>query len=933
MTTEQLNLQINGKTHELETPVGRTLLTVLREDLDLTGAKKACDNGECGSCIVLLGNKPAKSCLLAARRAQGKPIVTIEGVASQSLYSTSGAGAAGNTLHPLQRAFLELGATQCGFCIPGMIMKANALLIGNNNPTRDEVVKSLSGNLCRCTGYMKIIEAVLKAAEMIRGNSAPEPVESGGPVVGQSVPRLDSPHTVNGAAKYAADLKMDGMLHAKLLRSPHHHARILSVDTAEAAAMPGVCGVITAADIPGTPYLPNCQPQVFVFPRDKVRFRGEAVAAVAAVSEEIAEKALEKINVQYELLPSILDADDAMDPSAPLLFDGEPNVSATKEIVFGDIEKGFSQADVIVENTYSVPVREHAAMEPEAALAYKDDDGRIVIKTPLYHPFVQGQESIAANLAVPRDRVRIICPAMGGNFGTRGDTLAAVVVALLAIKTDKPVKIVFGRAESLLGSCKAPWVKMKYRTGATKDGRLVALDVDILHGAGSWAPHLIPATTQGAELCYYETLGALLSHVTGPYEIPHVRARARDVLTNAPRFVPLRGTNGNYLPLAYESQIDVLAEKLGIDPLEFRLRNTVDVGSMTHIGQVLSDSVGMRAELEALRPHYAEAKQRLQLKQSDGQRGWRAGIGIACGWRNIGYVNTTISAAAELLPDGRVRILAGTVEQGQGPTTQFAQIAADAIGLPMEMLVIGIGDTLSAPYPVPTFSSITTVGTGKAVQTACENLKRAIIDVASEIFHVDHAQISIDMGSVFCASALHRRLSLAQIARHVEERGGPLKCEGHVQWQGEAPNILYGYNAGLVELEVNEQTGQVRLEHIVNVCDPGTIVNPLALEGQVDGGIGFGIGFALKEEFHPEKPATFEAYGLPTTRDIPGKVTRLFVGGRCERGPFGAKSAGEMPGISPIPAIINGIANATGVRVRDIPATPDRVRAALASGR
>ena len=930
MASERIVLSVNGQQHELDVPPNRMLLDVLREDLDLTGAKKACDNGECGSCIVQMAGKPAKSCLLEVRRAREKPIVTIEGLASQSLYSSSSADSASEPLHPLQRAFLDLGATQCGFCIPGMIMKSSVLLASNRNPTREDVIKSLSGNLCRCTGYTKIIEAVLHAASMMRGNDMPavEPITSG-PVVGKSVPRLDSPDTVTGRAKYAADLKMDGMLHAKILRSPHHHARIKSMDISGAASMPGVHAVITATDVPGTPYLPNCQPQAFVFPTDRVRFRGEGLAAVAAESEELAELALQKIKVDYEVLPALLELEDALKPDAPPLFDGHPNVSKVQEVLHGDIEKGLAEADVIVEGTYSVPVREHGAMEPEAALAYEEDDGTIIIKTPLYHPFVQGQESIANNLALPMDKVRIICPAMGGNFGTRGDTLAAVVVALLTIKTKRPVRIVWTRAESLLGSCKAPSVIMKYRTGATKDGKLVALDVEITHGVGTWGPYLIPSTTRGAELCYFETMGALLSHVTGPYVVPHVRARARDVLTNAPRFVPLRGTNGNYLPLAYESQLDQLAQKLQIDPLELRIRNAVEIGSMTHIGQVLRDSVGFRSELEAIRPHYEEARKRVRKAQASARGPWKSGIGLACGWRNIGYVNTTISAGAELLEDGRVRVMAGTVEQGQGPTTQFAQIAADAIGIPLGRLVVGIGDTFLAPYPVPTFSSITTVGTGKAVQTACENLRAAIIAAAAEMLKAPADQVTIEDGAIFARRSPERRLSLAQIVGYLRENNRPLKYEGEIKWNGEAPNILYGYNAGVVELEVNEQTGQVRLLHVVNACDPGTVVHPIALEGQVDGGIGFGIGFALRERFHPDLPPTFEAYGLPTTKDTPEKVTRLFVGEPCARGPFGAKSAGEIPGISPIPAIINGIANATGARVRDIPATPDRVQAAL----
>ena len=429
MTTEPaIDLIVNGERRRVEAPPEKSLLDVLRDDLDLTGAKKACDDGECGSCFVLLGDKPVMCCKLDAHRAEGKEIVTIEGL-------TGGGGA----LHPLQEAFLETGATQCGFCIPGMIMRAEALLRNNPEPGRDDIVKSLSRNLCRCTGYLKIFEAVAYAAELRQGRARSnwsDKERARG--IGATVQRKDTPGTVDGSAKYAADLKMDGMLHGRVLRSPHHHARILSIDTSAAAAMPGVEVVVTAADIPGTPAMSNCQPQPYVFPADRTRFLGEGIAAVAAQSEVAANAALEKIVVEYDPLPVILDVEDAMADGSPSLYGSEPNVSPAGELLDGDIDKGFAEADVIVEDTFSTSRREHAAMEPEAALAYVDEDGVLVVKSPLYYPFVQGQQSIANNLALDVDRVRVICPHMGGNFGKRGDALAPTVAGLLTLRTGKP---------------------------------------------------------------------------------------------------------------------------------------------------------------------------------------------------------------------------------------------------------------------------------------------------------------------------------------------------------------------------------------------------------------------------------------------------------------------------------------------------------------
>ena len=399
-----MTLNVNGVSHQVDTD-GQTLLDVLREDLRLTGAKKACDNGECGSCIVMMNGKPTKSCLLDASRASGRDIITIEGLAPAAKGIKAGEDI--SVLHPIQQAFLEKGATQCGFCIPGMIMKTATLLQNKPNPSRNEIVKSLSKNLCRCTGYTKILEAVEYAAELINdGRSGVTQGVGDGKAVGGNVARLDSPATVNGEAMYAGDLQMEGMLHAKLLRSTQHHARIISIDTSEAEAMPGVKCVVTADDIPGTPFLPNCQPQVYVFPTDRIRFKGEALAGVAATSEAIAEEALKRIKVVVEELPHAIEVVDAAKSDATPLYDHSPRVSEPDEVACGDIEAGFAKADVIIQNDYTVPVREHAAMEPESALVYMEE-GKLVCVTGLYHAFVQGTESIANNLAMKQEDIRI----------------------------------------------------------------------------------------------------------------------------------------------------------------------------------------------------------------------------------------------------------------------------------------------------------------------------------------------------------------------------------------------------------------------------------------------------------------------------------------------------------------------------------------------
>ncbi len=951
---QTISLMVNGERRQISAPADKTLLDVLRDDLDLTGAKLACDDGECGSCFVLLGDRPVMSCKLAASRATDKEIVTIEGLAGEGLAGQDKGGQAKGVLHPLQEAFLEAGATQCGFCIPGMIMRAEALLRNKPEPSQDEIVKSLSRNLCRCTGYLKIFEAVAYAAELKKGRARSNWADkSKARGIGATVRRKDTPGTVDGTAKYAADLKMAGMLFGQVLRSPHHHARILSIDSAAAAALPGVEAVVTAADIPGSATMSNCQPQTYLFPSDRTRFLGEGIAAVAAVSPEIAKAALAKIEVVYEPLPAVLGIEEALREEACSLFDAAPNFSPATELHDGDIDGGFAEADVVVEDTFTTSRREHAAMEPEAALAYVDENGILVIKSPLYHPFLQGQQSIAATLDLPVEKVRIVCPAMGGNFGKRGDALAPTVAGLLSLKTGKPVSVVFGRAESILGSSKTPSTRMTYKIGARKDGRIVALQATVHRNMGGWAPYLSAQTTKGTELCAYESIASTMSHITGPYEIANVHATLVDVITNGPRTVPLRGTSGNYLPFAIESLIDRLARELDMDPIELRLRNVLDIGSRTHLGQVMRDSVGIKAELEALREPWAAVRNGAKGNgATPTDEPWKRGVGVACGWRNITYVSMPdISAGAELMADGKIEVLAGSVEQGQGCTSQFAQIASEAMNLPMDLVVVTIGDTLRAPYPVPTFSSITTLVTGKAVLNAVEALREAMVEVAAELLATPPGDIEVLDGFAISKGAPGRMVAFAEIGRQFDSRGLARRREGTFVYEGratdnslagaarsgpmkatdgdEAPDMVYGFNAAIAELEVNEKTGQVRLLQLVNAADPGTIISPQAVQGQIDGGLSFGIGTALSEAFHPDNPPTLRHYGLPTTRDIAPTVTSINIETPSPRGPFGAKSVAEMCVIAPVPAIVNAIADATGKRLHAIPATADRIQAAL----
>ena len=930
-----VSLVVNGKSHRLRVNPSRSLLDVLRDNLDLTGAKKACDAGECGSCMVLLGDKGVMACLLPVSRAKGKEITTIEGLPSRYFKELKKLPVRPDALHPLQEAFVEYGASQCGFCIPGIIIEASALLKVNPRPTRQEVVKRLSRNLCRCTGYVKIVDAILHASAVMKnGQERHTPAHQNGHYFGQSVVSLDALDEVTGKAKYAADLKKEGMIYAKLLRSPHYHARILSIDTSEAEAMPGVEAVVTAKDIQGPSVMLNCRPQPDIFVKDTVRFVGEAIAVVAAASEDIASEAVKRIKVEYEQLPPVLNPLEAMKDSSAKLYPPFNNWILAEDIQTGDVDRAFAQADAVVENTYTTQPWEHSAMEPEAALAYLDESGRITVHSPQHHPFV-GRDWVAELLKLPYDKVRFICPAMGGNFGMRGDFLHSGTAALLAHKTGKPVKIVLTREESILGSSKSHSFVLRYKTGADKNGKLVALEAELIGNGGCWIPQ--PEVTSKKS-----TIARIGELVPGPYNVPNVRIKVYEVCTNRPRSIPMRGTNMPQMTFAWESQMEMLAGKLGIDPYEFRVRNIVDIGDRMVTGALLDESVGARPTFEALRKPYAEALARKKSEPLPGA--WKRGIGLTCLWqvngggrgedagggwhgRKLGPAR----AGMELLPDGRIRVMVGAVEKGQGVITGIAQIAAEQMQIPLESLDMVYGDTLLAPYPVGTSGQRTSMHVGGAAFRAAETLKLALTNAAAKHLEEQPENIVYKNGILYSSRAPEEKLSLSKMAQYMKGQGMPLKYEGTfvLEKTAQAQGPVYGYASQLMELDVNTETGQIKVHNVVYAADVGRVINPQNFEGQVEGGVVMGMSYGMREHFVPGKTKTLKEYGIPTTKDAPDHIKTIVVENPVQGGPFGSKGGAEMP-VSPSAATVaNAIADATGARVFDLPMTPERVRKAM----
>ncbi|MBI2304452.1 MAG: molybdopterin-dependent oxidoreductase [Chloroflexi bacterium] len=914
MDKQRITFTVNGEFREVMVPPDRLLMKVLREDLGLTGTKQGCDGGECGTCTVLMDGRATMSCLLPVSRAQGRDIVTIEGLAR------------GGELHPLQEAFIAKGAVQCGFCTPGMILEAEALLQGNPNPSREDVVRRLSRHLCRCTGYVKIIDAVLYGAHLRRGGEREEAKQGDG-LIGSNVLRLDGRDKVLGETKYAADLFVPGMLHARILHSPYPHALIKSIDVSYARLLPGVETVITGQDVPplGELGLRWGAPMA----TDRVRHVGEPVAVVVAATEEIASEALTKIRVDYELLEPVYDIQKAMKKDAPQLHpDG--NVQLVQKVIKGDAEKGFALADVIVENSYQTPYQEHAYLEPEASLAYIDDDGCLVVKACTQFPYAC-QSTIARLCGLPENMVRIVATPTGGGFGGKYVEFCWVINAFLVHRIRKPVKLVYSREWSLLSTVKRHPAFMTFRTGATRDGKLVAMEAMIAMNTGA---HHLGRTPSGVPR--YAAVAA-----TGPYHIPNVKIQSYGVCTNGPKSGAFRGLGVIQVAFAFEQQMDQLAQKLGIDPWELRRRNALTMGSETITGHVLDEGAGAKDVLEAIHPHYLRALQRAQEEMT--RRGpdssLRRGVGLACLFRAYGGQSPDpVHATAELLPDGRIQVRSGAVEIGAGMYTTIAQITAQEAGAPLESITVIGGDTREAPFPFTTSGEKTTIMVGSAVFNAAQQLKEALVKVASELLEEPGERVQIQDGYAFSLKDPSERIPLSRLAAVAQGKGVPLKYLGSFRWRnytGLDPETgqgvfsqLYGHVAQVAEVDVNIQTGKIKVLRVTHSGDVGRVLNPMNLEGQAEGAIVTGLGFALKENFIPGHSRNFKTYSIPTTYDVP-EMEFAWTGELIPSGPFGGKGGGEIPIAGTPVAIANAVAHAIGARIFRLPATPERVLEAL----
>jgi CO/xanthine dehydrogenase Mo-binding subunit len=737
--------------------------------------------------------------------------------------------------------------------------------------------------------------------------------------VGIEIPKVDVLEKALGEARYGADLPSEEPLYLKVVRSAKPHAKIVRVEIAQALKMPGVERVFTAGDIPGRNQIGTITKDQPILASDRVRYIGDPVALIAAKTEEAAEEASKKLLVVYEDLPSIHHPEQALQAYAPLIHE-KGNLLLEFHVIKGDVQKGFKEADVIVEETYTTTWVDNAYLEPDAGIAYLDQEGRITVVCPTQNVHYD-QKEVASILSLPLDRVRIIQCATGGGFGGRLDITVQCLLALAVFHLKKPVKIVYSREEVFQVTSKRHPLKIRYKSGAKKDGTLTAVEVDILGDTGAYASY-------GATVAIRAAV-----HATGPYQVPNVKVRSQMVYTNNSWSGAMRGFGIPQMAFAHESQMDLLAKALEMDPIEIRLKNCLRIGSDTATGQTLVAGVGIGETLRKVK----EWRDRATISEDDSRKPFiKRGIGVGSMWYGIG--NTGIAnpstAQMEVDPNGEIRLFTGVADIGQGSDTVLLQIASEAIGVSLKEIRLIRADTAVTTDAGATSASRQTYISGNAILNAIKNLKQEAIKEAGRLLKMDEKDLFYEEGKIKARTCLTTSIPIGEVARR---SGRVLRGEGHFDpettrldpktGQG-APYAAYAFATHLAEVEVDVETGKVKVKRIIASHDVGKAIHPKNVIGQIMGGIAMGTGFALMEEFVPGETTSFVNYLIPTSKDIP-EVVPIIVEDKEPTGPFGAKGVGEPALIPSGPAILNAIADAIGQRIYHLPANLERVLEAV----
>lgn len=901
---------VNGRALVADPPTGERLSHTLRERLGRRDVKVGCNAGDCGACTVLVDGTPVCACLMPAHQARGRRIETAGGLAEADPLAIR-----------LSETFQDHGAAQCGICTPGMIVSAVALLRDVPAPDAAEVQNALAGVLCRCTGYRKIIDAVV-AAGAARGPALP----GAGPV-GMAIRRVDGADKITGAEAFGDDVAPADALVVRVIRSPYPRAAFAFGDVdAWLAATPGLVAALTARDVPGRNafgVIPAFADQP-VFAEAEALYRGDAVAAVVGHPEAMARFDPRSFPISWTPLPPVMLPADALGADAPLVHAGRPgNILCRGRVVRGDSDAALARADITASVAFETTFVEHAYIEPEAGFAIVRN-GRVEVHACTQAP-VMDLDALATILGMDRERIRIVPTAVGGGFGSKLDLSVQPYLALAALKTGHPVRMAYGRTESMQATTKRHPASLRLTVGARRDGTLcgMILEGDFNTGSySSWGPTVA---------------NRVPVHASGPYHLPDYRAETRAIHTHNPPSGAFRGFGVPQAAAAQETLFDELAERLGIDPLDFRLRNALGNGQPTVTGQVFESGVGIRACLHALRPAWDAAKAEVAAANRAGGP-LRLGAGIAAGWYGCG--NTALpnpsTIRAGITPEGRIMLHQGALDIGQGASTVVTQIFAESLGVPMDSVGRIGADTDLTPDAGKTSASRQTFVSGNAARLAALALRAAILRLVNA---GDGAVISTGAGQIIVTEAgrVHRT-DLSALCPDAlgyvlsaEETYNPPTLPLDADGQG-APYAQFGYAAHLAVVEVDTGLGVVRARRFVAAHDVGRAINPLLIEGQVQGGIAQGLGMALMEDYIPGRTENLHDYLIPTIGDVP-PIETLIVEVPDAHGPFGAKGLGEHVLIPTAPAILNAIRNACGARITRLPATPERVLAAIREAR
>ncbi len=818
---KQVNFTLNGSPQTCVADDDMVLLDFLRNDKKLTGAKQSCDRkGQCGACTVIVNKKAVRSCLTRVVSLSGADVITIEGLGTP------------HNPHLIQEAFALSGAIQCGFCTPGMIMASKALLDRNPDPDIDTIKKALGHNLCRCTGYKKIIDAVKLAGSFLRGDSRPDDVcpDAGEGTIGVSLPRPNALLLATGGALFTADIKKDGVLELAAVRSPYCHALIKSIDTSRAEEVPGVVCVLTAKDIKGTNRLKEDQP---ILCEHKVHVMGDAVAAVIADSKLSALEGAQAVTVEYEPLPEVYTPEEAMSAGSYQIHEGTQNLCYTHPQIKGDAQAALANSDVVVEAEFSTQLIHQSPLEPEASVAYfeaqpDDDEPQLVV--------VGRSINIHYHLKVLQDalgweNMRYEQAFIGGQFGIKMDITAEGLAAAAALHVRRPVRYVCSLTESMWITTKRHPFDMKVQLGADRDGKLTGYSIDFTVDNGAYV-------SAGKSI-----VNRALYMLSGSYNIPNVQAMGSLVYTNNAWGGAARGAGPPQVNFALESAMELLAARLHLDPLDFRLMNSVAPGQSISTGQVV-DEWPYPGCLEAVREHYERARRNCAATRTGR---FRRGVGLAGGSFGIGRGGPDRSqVAVELMPDGGLTIYGSVADPGEGNDAMLTQIASHLMGIPRETIRLITRDTDSTPDSSSASGSRVTYMSGGALVNAIEALKKAMAEAGANNY-----KELVATG----APARYLGTRVAETTLLDEQTGQGVPFESRV------------HGVQMAEVEVDMETGEVRLLKMTAVVDPGTVINPRIVEGQIEGGLDMGAGMALREHYVHGKDGRLDQLQVPHHED------------------------------------------------------------------